>query len=269
MRLCGPAAISDDPVRALRGVRLAMRAGWRLHPDAEAAIEAAAHLITRVAAERVRDELVGILAEPAAAAGLRVLDRLGVLAVLLPESLPMRATAQPLPHHFDVWEHSLRAVEGMDALLAGLDALAPWGPALREHLMLDLGGGLTRREALKLAALLHDVAKPETRAEIGGRIRFIGHDAAGARRAAGIAAALPSLAARRAGARAARGRAPAAHASGAGGRRHAPRAVSLLPGARRRGARSAAAGAGRRGGARRRLPAGGLGGLRRRRWCAP
>jgi tRNA nucleotidyltransferase/poly(A) polymerase len=187
VRPCGPAAISDDPVRALRGVRLAMRSGWRLHPDAEAAIEAAAHLITRVAAERLRDELVGILSEPAAAAGLRVLDRLGVLAVLLPESLAMRATAQPLPHHFDVWEHSLRAVEGMDALLAGLDALAPWGPALHEHLMLDLGGGLTRREALKLAALLHDVAKPETRAEIDGRIRFIGHDAAGARRAAGIA----------------------------------------------------------------------------------
>jgi putative nucleotidyltransferase with HDIG domain len=130
---------------------------------------------------------VGILAEPAAAAGLRMLDRLGVLAVLLPESLPMRATAQPLPHHFDVWEHSLRAVEGVDALIADLDALAPWGPALRAHLALDLGGGLTRREALKLAALLHDVAKPETRADVGGRIRFIGHDAVGARRVAGIA----------------------------------------------------------------------------------
>jgi len=99
----------------------------------------------------------------------------------------MRATAQPLPHHFDVWEHSLRAVEGVDALLAGLDALAPWGPVLREHLMLDLGGGLTRREALKLAALLHDVAKPETRADVGGRIRFIGHDTVGGRRAGEIA----------------------------------------------------------------------------------
>ena len=187
VRPCGPAAISDDPVRALRGVRLAMRPGWRLHPDAEAAIRAAAHLITSVAAERIRDELVGILSEPAGAAGLRALDRMGILAVLLPESLAMRAAAQPLPHHFDVWEHSLRAVEGVDALLAGLDGLAPWGVALREHLRLDLGGGLTRREALKLAALLHDVAKPETRAEIGGRVRFIGHDTAGARRTGEIA----------------------------------------------------------------------------------
>jgi poly(A) polymerase/tRNA nucleotidyltransferase (CCA-adding enzyme) len=187
VRPCGPSAITDDPVRALRGVRLSLRPGWRMHPDAETAIRAAVHLITRVAPERIRDELVGILGEPVAGAGLRALDRLGVLAVVLPESLPMRATAQPLPHHFDVWEHSLRAVEGVDALLAELDALAPWGPGLRAHLALDLGGGLTRREALKLAALLHDVAKPETRAEVGGRIRFIGHDEVGARRAAGIA----------------------------------------------------------------------------------
>jgi len=190
VRLCGPAAIADDPVRALRGVRLAMRSGWRLDPGAEAGIRAGAPLVTRVAAERVRDELVGILGEPGAALGLRMLDRLGVLAALLPESGPMRATAQPLPHRFDVWEHALRAVEAVDALLADLDALVPWGPALREHLDEHLGGGVSRRETLRLAALLHDVAKPETRAEQGGRVRFFGHDAAGARRAAEIAARL-------------------------------------------------------------------------------
>jgi poly(A) polymerase len=187
VRPCGPAVIGDDPVRVLRGVRLAMRPGWRLHPDAASAIQAAAPLLARVAPERIRDELLAILSRPTAAEGLRELDRLGALAVLLPESLAMRATLQSLPHHFDVWEHSLRAVEGMDALLVSLDALAPWGPALRDHLALDLGGGLSRREALKLAALLHDVAKPETRVDVGGRIRFIGHDTVGARRVADIA----------------------------------------------------------------------------------
>jgi putative nucleotidyltransferase with HDIG domain len=186
VRLCGPAAIADDPVRALRGVRLAMRSGWRLDPGAEAAIQAEAPVVAGVAAERVRDELVGILGEPQAALGLRMLDRLGVLAALLPESAPMRATAQPPPHHFDVWEHSIRAVEAVDALLADLDALAPWGPALREHLDEHLGGGVSRREVLRLGALLHDVAKPETRTEQAGRVRFFGHDAAGARRAAAI-----------------------------------------------------------------------------------
>jgi poly(A) polymerase len=187
VRPCGPAAIEEDPVRALRGVRLAIGPGWRLHPEAEAAIRAAAARVGQAAAERIRDELVALLAEPGAGRGLRLLDRLAVLPVLLPESLAMRATAQPLPHRFDVWEHSLRTVEGMDALLEDLDALVPWGPALRAHLALDLGGGVTRREALKLAALLHDVAKPEARTEDGGRVRFIGHDVAGARRVIEIA----------------------------------------------------------------------------------
>jgi putative nucleotidyltransferase with HDIG domain len=188
VRACGPTAIGDDPLRALRAVRLALRPGWRLEGGTEASIAAAAPLVAHVAAERVRDELVGILADPAAGAGLRCLDRLGVLTVLLPESAAMRATAQPRPHHFDVWEHSLRTVEGVDALLLGLDQLGSWAPALRGHLAEDLGGGLTRREALKLAALLHDVAKPETRTEEeGGRVRFIGHDSTGAHRTAAVA----------------------------------------------------------------------------------
>src|SRR6185295_18813201 len=122
-RACGPTAVADDPVRALRGVHLAMRDGWRLEPGTEAAIRAGAPRLTGVAAERVRDELVAILAEPRAASGLRALDRLGALTVLLPESASMRNTAQPLPHRFDVWEHSLRAVEAVDALLADLDTL--------------------------------------------------------------------------------------------------------------------------------------------------
>jgi len=187
VRPCHATAIIEDPVRALRGVRLSLRAGWRLTPAAEDAIAAGAPLVASVAPERLRDELGAILAARQAAQGLRVLDRLGVLAVLLPESLPMRETAQPLPHRFDVWEHSLRTVEGVDALAADLDELAPWGPGLRAHMAEELGDGLTRGEILKLAALLHDVSKPETRTLDGARIRFIGHDALGAGRARGIA----------------------------------------------------------------------------------
>src|SRR6266542_609773 len=99
----------------------------------------------------------------------------------------MRNTAQPAPHRFDVWEHSLRAVEAADALIEHLAALAPWGEALRAHLSEELGDRVTRRETLKLGALLHDIAKPETRTVAEGRIRFIGHDAIGAARAADIA----------------------------------------------------------------------------------
>ena len=184
IRPCGPHVIADDPLRALRAVRLAIRPGWRLHAAAESAIQGSAALTSSVSAERVRDELRAILAEPSASRGLRLLDRLGVLTVLLPESLPMKRTTQPEPHIFDVWEHSLRAVDAADLLLARLGALQPFGPELETHLDETLGDGFTRREALKLASLLHDVAKPETKTVEGGRIRFFGHDVVGAERAA-------------------------------------------------------------------------------------
>ena len=188
VRLCGPRALAEDPVRILRGVRLALQPGWRLDPGVVEAARAAAPGLARVAAERVRDELARILDGPTSAQGLRRLDEMGALAVLLPESRAMRATPQPLPHHFDVWEHSLRAVVAADRLFAEAPGLARWGQDISARADEDLGDGLTRRAAVKLAALLHDVAKPETRTEEeDGRVRFIGHDVQGAARVAGIA----------------------------------------------------------------------------------
>jgi len=187
IRLCAASALADDPVRALRGVRLALAPGWALDAGVEQAARAVAPALACVAAERIRDELIALLAESAAGQGLRVLDRLDLMPVLFPERAPMKATPQPAPHRFDVWEHTLRTVEAVDRLLEGLGDLSPWGAELSAHLAEDLGDRLTRREALKLAALLHDVAKPETRTDEGDQVRFLGHDLLGAERAAIVA----------------------------------------------------------------------------------
>lgn len=187
VRLCAPSALDDDPVRVLRGVRLALAPGWTLDAGVETAARVAAPALAGVAAERIRDELIALLADGRAGQGLRTLDRLEILRILFPESAAMRATPQPAPHRFDVWEHTLRTVEAVDLLVEDLGALSPWGDELRAHLAEDLGDRLTRREGLKLAALLHDVAKPETRALVEDRARFIGHDRLGAERAAAVA----------------------------------------------------------------------------------
>jgi len=136
-----------------------------------------------VSAERVRDELVALLRLPATGRALRRTDGLGLLEVLLPEIGPMRATTQPAPHRFDVLEHSLRAVEACDRVLARMPALTPFGDELARHLAEPLGGAVDRAAVLKLAALLHDVAKPETRRLVAGRVRFFEHDLIGAARA--------------------------------------------------------------------------------------
>ena len=188
VRLCSPRSLEDDPVRVLRAARLAMGPGWTLGQEIEEAATRAAPGLSGVSAERVRDELLGIFGEPASAAGLRFLDGWGALAVVLPERNAMKETAQSEPHRFDVWEHSLRAVEGADLLGARASELEPWGDSFAAHLDEVLGDGATRREALKLAALLHDIAKPETRTVADGRTRFLGHDVRGAERVGEIAA---------------------------------------------------------------------------------
>ena len=186
LRPAGPGVLLDDPLRALRAVRLEATLGLELASAAARLVRAAAPGLARVAGERVRDELVVLLRLSATGRALRRAEALGLLAVIMPEISPMRAAAQPMPHRFNVLEHSLRAVEACDRLLPELDALRPFGEELAGHMAEALGGGLDRAAVLKLGALLHDVAKPETRRLVAGRVRFFEHDLIGARRARAI-----------------------------------------------------------------------------------
>jgi len=186
LRTPSPGVLADDPLRALRGVRLEAALGLRLTAATARAIQHMAPALAGIAAERVRDELLAILAVERTERALRRADALGLLGVILPEIEPMRGARQPAPHRFTVLEHSLRAVAGADRLLPRLAALRPFGDELATHMAEPLGGGVERGRALKLAALLHDVSKPETARLIGGRLRFFEHDVIGAHRARAI-----------------------------------------------------------------------------------
>jgi tRNA nucleotidyltransferase/poly(A) polymerase len=86
VRAVSGAAFRDDPLRTLRAVRLAAELGLAIEPRTEELIRRDADLIAAVSAERVRDELSKILAQPGAADNLRYLDELGLLRVVLPET---------------------------------------------------------------------------------------------------------------------------------------------------------------------------------------
>ena len=186
LRVHEPRVLAEDPLRTLRGVRLEAALGFRLTPATVRAIRGAAAGLARVAAERVRDELLAVLALPRTGRAFRRLDALGLLRVVVPEIEPMRGSTQPAPHRFVVLEHSLRAVEGADVLIEHLRELRPYGDELAAHVAEELGGGVRRSQVLKLGALLHDVSKPETRRLVDGRIRFFEHDVLGAARARDI-----------------------------------------------------------------------------------
>ena len=136
----------EDALRILRGLRFAARLGFSIEAGTDRALRACAPLLERIAPERVREELTGILCGPYAETVLRSYP--DVLGVVLPEIAPSVGFDQRSVYHcYDVWEHTARAV-----------GAAPSAPVLRWTM------------------LLHDLGKPDTFFLDGeGRGHFYGH----------------------------------------------------------------------------------------------
>jgi tRNA nucleotidyltransferase (CCA-adding enzyme) len=128
-------AFAEDPLRMLRAAQFAARFDYAVTPRTMDAMRAAAPLAATVSAERVRDELIKLLGAPRASLGFEVLRAGGVLAVILPELMAGFGVDQNEWHAYDVYHHTLATV----------DAASP--------------DDLT----LRLAALFHDIAKPQTK----------------------------------------------------------------------------------------------------------
>jgi poly(A) polymerase len=190
LRMAGASAFAADPLRVLRLVRLAVELD--LHAEDETVRSAGAHAreLRGVAAERVFAELRRIVSAREARRGLELMSSLGATAVVLPELEALRGVQQSRFHHLDVLGHTLEVLDRTVELTSGADA---WGEELRQCigargeqvqalLAEPLSDELTRGEALRWGALLHDAAKPLTRAvrPEDGRVTFIGHDARGA-----------------------------------------------------------------------------------------
>jgi poly(A) polymerase len=201
VRAVTPAAFEADGLRLLRGVRIAAELGFHLHGPTSTWMRDRAGYLDGIAPERQREELVRMLATARASWALRTLDDLTLLERILPELAAARGVEQPKEHYWDVFEHSLETVEALDFLLAEhppkdtrwatfwreLWGPLGWLPGARDHFDEEVSEGHSRLALLKLAALLHDVAKPETKTvDSKGRVRFFGHADAGARVARSI-----------------------------------------------------------------------------------
>lgn len=120
LRLCTPQSIAADPLRSLRAVRQSVQ--LHFHMDNRTLAEARAHAgaIMTTSAERVRDEFFKLLNLDRAAAALRVADRIGLLAHIVPETRAMHGHPLPAPHDGDAWKHTLLLVERLHNLLIAL-----------------------------------------------------------------------------------------------------------------------------------------------------
>ena len=196
IRTVSDAAFQSDAARLLRAVRLAAELEFSIDKETEALIQRYSYLIASVAGERVREELLQLLAIPRTEQLLPYLDQLGLLTAMIPELAQTKGVEQPREHFWDVFDHTIQTVIAVDFLLrqgaweyASEEVLAvvPRSVVLAEHFDLEVSSGSTRRLLLKLAALLHDIAKPQAKAvDTDGRMRFLGHAQEGATIASSI-----------------------------------------------------------------------------------
>jgi len=148
---------AEDALRMLRAVRLAVELDFVIDTDTTAAIVENADNISRISKERIRDEFVRIIGSPRPMQGILLLEKLGLLMHVAPDILRSIGIDQNQAHAFTVYEHLLRTLQH----------------AADKEMPLHL----------RLAALFHDISKPETRrwSEEKKDWTFYGHEVVGAR----------------------------------------------------------------------------------------
>ena len=154
-------SFNDDPLRMMRAARFASQLEFEIDLEVVEAMKELAPRISIISAERVRDEFTKILMSDNPRKGITILVDTGLADLTLPEIPKLRLEVDEHHHHKDVYEHSITVLE---QAIEHEDRLG--GPNL----------------VIRLAALLHDIGKPKTRAFIdGGGVSFHHHEVVGAR----------------------------------------------------------------------------------------
>lgn len=190
----------EDALRMLRAVRFAGQLGFGIEENTQRAVRELAGNLCHISAERIRVELAKLLISPGAGR-IRDAYRMGITHVVLPEFDSMMEMEQKNPHHiYTVGEHSVRAVEFMNAFFGEEDVREGKKDGVMETARHALGeevcirirrqcGGYTRKQHIMLCfvMLLHDVAKPSCMTvDEAGCGHFYGHPAVSAKMAKGI-----------------------------------------------------------------------------------
>lgn len=169
----------DDPLRMLRAFRCAAELKFVIAEKTLRQIKKDAPLIVRSAGERVQEELRRLFNTPRAYENVALMDRCGLLSALLPELEPQRSCAEVYYGKGGVLKHTLEVFRRMEYLLENLPKAFA-----RHHKKLAAAG--PEKSIYKMAALLHDVAKPATAKVVGDRLRFFYHEEKGAKMAQDI-----------------------------------------------------------------------------------
>lgn len=179
IRVTHPGVFQDDPLRTLRGLRLmATLGGSRIDDESMVLLNDAIPLLSTTSPERLRDEWLSTLDVPDCGRSVLAAAEMGLLDSIVPQWRDMVGVTQNPYHHLDVWGHTLAVLREFDGFCGHVGCMPEELRApVREYLKECISPPHTRRSLLRLAILLHDIGKPETRSEDDeGRIRFLSHE---------------------------------------------------------------------------------------------
>ncbi len=172
-------SFKDDPLRVLRAFRFAAQLGFTVEENTLDAARDSRALLRDVAAERVSYEVLLTFSQPDSFPFVSLMAETSVLCTVFPKLEDTKGVAQNKLYPLDVFGHSLATYKEMEALLDEISGtpFSDFGLLLREYL-----DAMPRSTALlKMGALLHDIAKPDTiQPGEDERLHFYGHDRTGA-----------------------------------------------------------------------------------------
>ena len=168
-------AFKDDPLRLLRAYSLQATLDFKIEAKTVIQIQKDVSLIRGVSMERVREELFKILFSPRAYTTLKDMDKVGLLEKVIPQLAVMFGVKQGGYHHLDVWKHSMEVLRQFEIILDDIKE----DKDMNDYFEEVVASNHSRLTLVKLAALLHDIGKPDTKKVEPGRTSFHGHEHVG------------------------------------------------------------------------------------------
>ena len=156
LRTTSSHSFENDPLRILRAIRIAKARNLTIDPDTRGEISSKKARLHFVAAERIRGEFFKILSFPGAKDSLKLLQKLGVLSLILPEIEQLKVQEKRENLGLLGWEHSLETVKWCEWVLDCPGEMFPeFSAEMNHHFHEEIEQDIDRYRLLKLAGLLH------------------------------------------------------------------------------------------------------------------